>query len=226
MVLRRHPVVGPALHLQPLLQPRSSTACCEPIANSTQRRNGDERSINYIGKLTYLISSDHRVSLTVTGTPTTGGGDGGVALRNRSTNRTPFNADAADPGHLQLHLRPSRASTRSTSPASSTAPSSTSGCCSTCSSASHIQRDSYLPGDGSRLDDIDNPAVLAGVPQVRSPAGRPHAGLPARHLGARSVPQACTRARSDLQRGALLHRWPGRAHRDAGLRQLPGAARC
>ena len=49
----------------------------EAIPNSTQRWNGDERSINYIGKLTYLISSDHRVSLTVTGTPTTGGGEGG-----------------------------------------------------------------------------------------------------------------------------------------------------
>ena len=62
----------------------------EAIPNSTQRWNGDERSINYIGKLTYLISSDHRVSLTVTGTPTTGGGEGGVALRNRSSNRVPY----------------------------------------------------------------------------------------------------------------------------------------
>ena len=53
-----------------------------PIPDSTQRRFGDERSINYIGKLTYLISPDHRLSVTVTGTPTKGGGDGVFALQN------------------------------------------------------------------------------------------------------------------------------------------------
>ena len=76
----------------------------EPIPDSTQRRNGDERSWNYIGKLTFLISPDHRLSLTVTGTPTTGGGDGGVALRNRSNNRNPFTPAIAHPGHLQRRV--------------------------------------------------------------------------------------------------------------------------
>jgi Carboxypeptidase regulatory-like domain/TonB dependent receptor-like, beta-barrel len=144
----------------------------EAIPDSTQRRNGDERSINYIGKLTYLISSDHRVSLTVTGTPTTGGGEGGVPLRNRSSNRVPFaptlltlgtfnstytrsKFDALDVGaelnssfldkRLLLDVR----------------------------LGMHLQRDSYLPGDGSGLDDIENRNLLAGVPQVRSPAGVP-----------------------------------------------------
>src|SRR5262249_49242647 len=45
------------------------------IPNSDQRRFADEKSFQFIGKLTYLISSDHRVSLTVTVTPTTGGSD-------------------------------------------------------------------------------------------------------------------------------------------------------
>jgi outer membrane receptor protein involved in Fe transport len=55
-----------------------------PIANSSQRRFGDEHSINYIGKLTYLINPDHRLSVSVTGTPTHGGGDGVFALQNSS----------------------------------------------------------------------------------------------------------------------------------------------
>jgi hypothetical protein len=52
-----------------------------PIANSEQRRFGDEKTINYIAKLTYLINSDHRVSVTVNGTPTSGGSDSSFAIR-------------------------------------------------------------------------------------------------------------------------------------------------
>jgi Carboxypeptidase regulatory-like domain/TonB dependent receptor len=52
-----------------------------PIPKSQQRRFGDEHTVNYIGKLTYLINSDHRVSVQVTGTPTRGGGPSSFALR-------------------------------------------------------------------------------------------------------------------------------------------------
>src|SRR5262249_14739630 len=58
-----------------------------PIDNSLQRRFGDEKSINYIGKLTFLINPDHRISVSVSGTPTTGGGDGAFSLRGASNNR-------------------------------------------------------------------------------------------------------------------------------------------
>ncbi len=57
----------------------------------------------------------------------------------------------------------------------------------------HLQRDSFLPADGSTLDDINNPAVLAGVPQVRSPAGVP---LPVYQLDT-SVPSSVTEACSE-----------------------------
>ena len=53
----------------------------DPIPGGTSRRFGSEKTINYIGKLTYLISSDHRLSVSVTGTPTTGGGDGNYPIR-------------------------------------------------------------------------------------------------------------------------------------------------
>ncbi|HZJ55881.1 MAG TPA: TonB-dependent receptor [Myxococcaceae bacterium] len=62
------------------------------IPNSEQRRFADEKSIQFIGKLTYLISSDHRLSLTVTGTPTTGGSDSAFSVRVPGvlTGRAPF----------------------------------------------------------------------------------------------------------------------------------------
>ena len=146
----------------------------EAIPNSTQRWNGDERSINYIGKLTYLISSDHRVSLTVTGTPTTGGGEGGVPLRNQSSNRVPFGPTLLTLGTSNSRYAGSRSKFDSLDLAGEL------------NSAfldkrllldvrlgAHFQRDSSLPRDGSGLDNIDKPSVLAGVPLVRSPGGVP-----------------------------------------------------
>ena len=51
------------------------------IPNSEQRRFADEKSYQFVGKLTYLITPDHRLSLSVIGTPTSGGGDASFALR-------------------------------------------------------------------------------------------------------------------------------------------------
>jgi hypothetical protein len=166
----------------------------EPIPNSTQRRNGDERSINYIGKLTYLISSDHRVSLTVTGTPTTGGGEGGVALRNQSSNRVPFGPTLLTLGTFNSRHTGSRSKFDSLDAAGEL------------NSAfldkrllldvrlgAHFQRDSSLPRDGSGLDDIENRNVLAGVPIVSSPAGVP---TPVYELDA-SVPSSVRAACSE-----------------------------
>src|SRR4029079_5781062 len=52
-----------------------------PIDNSTQRHFGDEKTISYIGKLTYQVNQDHRFSISVSGEPTSGGGNGAYALR-------------------------------------------------------------------------------------------------------------------------------------------------
>jgi hypothetical protein len=141
----------------------------EAIPNSTQRWNGDERSINYIAKLTYLISSDHRVSLSVIGTPTTGGGEGGVVLRNRSSNRVPFAPTLLTLGTFNSIY------TRSKFDALDVAGELNSAFLDKrllldVRLGAHFQRDSSLPGDGSGLDDIDKRSVLAGVPKVRSPA--------------------------------------------------------
>jgi len=143
-----------------------------PIDNSTQRRFGDEKTISYIAKLTYLISSDHRVSVSVSGEPTSGGGGGSFPLRttygsaartivdpNTFANAT-FNAgnlktsfDNLDvvgelnsaflDKRLLLDIR----------------------------GGWHHQEDDILPGDGSTINDLDNMNVLAGVSTVRSPTG-------------------------------------------------------
>ena len=163
----------------------------EPIPDSTQRRNGDERSYNYIGKLTYLINSDHRVSVTVTGTPTTGGGEGSLALRNRSNNRAPFTSNYLTLGTFNSGY------TRAKFDAIDVAGELNSSFIEKrllfdLKLGWHHQSDSYLPGDGSGLDDINNPNVLAGTPQVRSPAGVP---TPVYQLDAdvpSSVRTACT----------------------------------
>lgn len=46
------------------------------IDNSSKSWFADQRGIQYIGKLTYLINQDHNVSLSVYGTPTRSGGNG------------------------------------------------------------------------------------------------------------------------------------------------------
>ncbi|HYH97109.1 carboxypeptidase regulatory-like domain-containing protein [Hyalangium sp.] len=44
----------------------------------------DQKSFQYIGKLTYLINPDHNVAVTVTGTPSTSGGSGRFAISERT----------------------------------------------------------------------------------------------------------------------------------------------
>ncbi|HZW88415.1 MAG TPA: TonB-dependent receptor, partial [Myxococcaceae bacterium] len=163
----------------------------QPIPDSTQRRNGDERSWNYIGKLTYLISSDHRLSLTVTGTPTTGGGEGGLALRNRSNSRQPFPS-----GYLTLGTYNSSWTKSSFNAIDIGADLNSSfldkRLLLDVRLGVHLQRDSYLPGDGSTLDDLDNRNVLAGVPLVRSPTRVPTPVYQLDTSVPASVVQACT----------------------------------
>ena len=75
---------------------------------------------------------------------------------------------------------------------------------------------------GARSTTSNNPDVLAGVPRGPLAGRRPHAGVPARHLGAPVGGPGLHRARSDLQRRPLRDRRTGRPHRVPELRQLPG----
>lgn len=59
-----------------VVDPQTGTFVTDRLASATTYRFADERVLEYIGKLTYLVSPDVRVSLTATGTPTSSGGNG------------------------------------------------------------------------------------------------------------------------------------------------------
>jgi outer membrane receptor protein involved in Fe transport len=57
----------------------------------TKRYFADEHQIQYFGKLTYLLSDDHRIALSVTGTPSHSGGENAFAFGARRPGQTaPF----------------------------------------------------------------------------------------------------------------------------------------
>ena len=52
------------------------------IPGGARKYFADEQSIQYIGKLTYLLSQNHNLTLSVIGTPTTSGGNGSFGFAN------------------------------------------------------------------------------------------------------------------------------------------------
>jgi len=138
-----------------------------PIANSDQRRFADEKSVQFIGKLTYLINQDHRVSLTVTGTPTTGGSNSGFSVRVPGVlaGRAPFPISAYSGGTFNSNHYLTNDSAYDVSGELN-------------SSfldkkllldvrlGWHHQIDQGEPGDGSGFDNIHNLNTLAGIPSL------------------------------------------------------------
>ncbi|NVJ27363.1 TonB-dependent receptor [Myxococcus sp. AM011] len=56
----------------------------DPIAGSDRQYFADTRTVQYMGKLTYLINQDHNVSVALNGTPTTTGGMGKLSINPQS----------------------------------------------------------------------------------------------------------------------------------------------
>jgi hypothetical protein len=140
-----------------------------PIAGSNQRFFGDEKSINYIGKLTFLISQDHRFSVAISGTPTTGGGDKSFSLRGSSNTRGirtgpallngTFNADWTKTKFESLDINGNLNSSFLDKKLLLDV-----------RVGWHHQKDEELPGDGSQPEDINDLSKLAGTPLVQSSA--------------------------------------------------------
>ena len=137
------------------------------IPNSEQRRFADEKSIQFIGKLTYLINSDHRVSLTVTGTPTSGGSDAAYALRvpGALQARAPF---AVVGNTLQTFNSNHFLTNDSAYDVSGELNSSfmDKKLLLDVRLGWHHQIDEGAPGDGQGFDNIHNLKTLAGVPSL------------------------------------------------------------
>ncbi|XXF79519.1 TonB-dependent receptor [Myxococcaceae bacterium GXIMD 01537] len=79
---------------------RDDLLATQEIPGSQRKYFADQRSFQYMGKLTYLINSDHNVSVSVLGTPSTTGGLGKLAINTRS-GALP-GAQSARPGEFGL----------------------------------------------------------------------------------------------------------------------------
>ena len=144
-----------------------------PIDNATQRRFGDEHGWNYIGKLTYLISSDHRLSVSVTGTPTYGGGGGSFPLRTQGTQRAPQAAGLYTLGTFNSANLQTKFDSLNILGELNSSFMDKKLLLDVTAGWSHVI-DSALPGDGSWDNTVateDNLAVLSGVPSTRGPSG-------------------------------------------------------
>jgi len=148
-----------------VLDPGTGQPIYTPIPGGSQRWFQDERSINYIAKLTLLLSSDHRISVSVNGTPTTGGGDsslpfripGLLQLRAPQTAATTIGVGTFNAFHIKTHndslnvvgeLNSSFLEKRLLLDVRV---------------GWHHQSDEGLPGDGSEFN-VDDPTKLAGTP--------------------------------------------------------------
>ncbi|MFY2562208.1 TonB-dependent receptor domain-containing protein [Corallococcus terminator] len=74
------PAAGCAAVGQRRRDPETGFGQVTPIEGSRTTRFADERSIQYMSKLTYLFNPDHNLSISVFGTPRSSGGDGKYAF--------------------------------------------------------------------------------------------------------------------------------------------------
>lgn len=131
------------------------------IPGTTTFRFADQRSVQYIGKLTYLINQDHNVSLSVYGSPTTSGSrttfpfdnqDGlpAAAVGGKFESLSLINKNDS----LDIALKLANSFMDKKLLLDTTV-------------GWHHQDVSSLPVDGSGSDDARNPATLAGTPGVQ-----------------------------------------------------------
>ncbi len=160
-----------------------------PIPDSEQRRFGDEHSWNYIGKLTFQITQDHRLSVSITGTPTSGGGGSAFPLRVQNESRGIVTASGQANGTFN-----SLAGVQNTNAMDITGEYNGSfldkKLLVDVRGGWHHQSNDNLPGDNSGFD-VENQSVLAGVPVVRSPGANRELTTLDKSLPA-SVVSACT----------------------------------
>jgi len=77
-------------------------ALTERIAGSERNFLAESRSLQYMGKLTYLVNQDHNLSISVTGTPSVSGGNGALEIDPQTGGvATRLNGDPDRYGRLQ-----------------------------------------------------------------------------------------------------------------------------
>jgi len=132
------------------------------------RRFADGHGYNFIAKLTYLISSDHRVSVSFTGTPTWAGGTGSLSLSSGGLNNSATS---------RAILAPANWATNTFNAIGIQQKFDTYDVVGSLNSSFldkrllldvhlgyHYQKDVSTAADGSGIGDIDDPSKIAGVP--------------------------------------------------------------
>ncbi len=140
----------------PILDPKTGFQKTTPLPGMQQRYYADQQTTQYIGKLTWNINQDHKLSLSVFGAPSTSGGNGS------------YDIDAQD-GGVPANLTGQYRSLAATSSAFNNSV--------VVKSSSAFMNKKFLvdatlgwvystleqgAADGSNVDDIGNPATLAG----------------------------------------------------------------
>jgi hypothetical protein len=159
-----------------------------PIANSEQRRFGDEHSWNYIGKLTFQVNPDHRFNVSVVGTPTSGGGGASFPLRTLATSRGIVTAAGYAGGTFNA-LNVAQSINAMDIVGEYNGSFMDKRLLIDLKGGWHHQEDSVLPPDGSHFD-VDTPGTLAGTSGIRSRSGVTNITLLDQSLPA-SVLSAC-----------------------------------
>jgi hypothetical protein len=132
------------------------------------RRFADGHSYNFIAKLTYLLGSDTRVSVSFTGTPTWGGGPGSLSLSSAGLNNSATSRSI---------LAPANWATNTFNVIGLQQKFDTYDVVGQINTAFmdkrllvdvhvgyHYQKDVSTAVDGSGIDDINNPNTIAGIP--------------------------------------------------------------
>jgi len=140
----------------------------EPIPDTSQLYFADQRSLQYIAKLTYLINQDHNLSLSVYGTPTVSGSKTSFGI-SPQTGGTEI-GNILGPFNSLAHIYADNSTDVSAKLASSFLDKRllldvTLGW--------HHQDSSTLPVDGSKIGDVGTLAAIPAVTWARSraPAG-------------------------------------------------------
>lgn len=144
----------------PIIDDKTGFQTTTPLPGAQQRYYADQQTTQYIGKLTWNVNQDHRVTLSVFGAPSTSGGNGS------------YDIDGQDGGVPTNLAGPYRSLAQTSSAFNNSV---------VLKSSSAFMNKKFLidatlgwvyasnatgAADGSNVDDIGDPSTLAGQPGV------------------------------------------------------------
>jgi hypothetical protein len=156
----------------PLIDPETGFTRTEVLPGTERTFKAEQRTIQYIGKLTYQINQDNSISLSIYGSPQTSGGDGkyGINPKDGTVEVNNINGTFSRFAHKYVALSNDVALKWSTA-------SKNKRLLFDATFGWHYQESAKLPSDGSSIGDEDT-SVLAGVPSVQWRRSGPFHSIP------------------------------------------------